>query len=345
VRTISQRSGPAPSRVEKGGASFEGITLLLCESPLPPLDAAIEAAAAELPASNHYTEPHSQPLRTALASHLGVDEANIHVNAGSELILRQLFDRFGARTHLVTPTYALFPEIAGAFTQTRLEPASSFAFDLARLALPHGTTLVAIVNPSNPTGVDADTSQLPGLLDRHPDVLFLLDEAFVEFGVTSTVPLVAEHPNLVVTRTFSKAHSLAGLRVGYAVTSRGLVAELDAANDAYPLARPSQAAALATLAHLAAVRERVELLRGWARSLAEALTALGVVVYPSATYFFLADTSPVPATAVAARLAKRGILVRPLDDPDLGPGFLRVTTALPEQNEQVVAGFAAALSG
>jgi histidinol-phosphate aminotransferase len=335
---------PTPgSRVEKGGAGFDGITLLLCESPLAPLDAAIEAAAAELPRSNHYSEPHSAPLRAALAARLHVAETSIHVNAGSELILRQLFARFGARSHLVTPTYALFPEIAGRFTETRLQPADDFRLDLADLRIPRGTTLVTLVDPSNPTGMVADTTALPELLERHPDVVFLVDEAFVEFGGGSAVPLVPSHPNLVVTRTFSKAHSLAGFRVGYAVTSTRLVAELDAANDAYPLARASQAAAIATLEHLDAISARVAALRSWAAALAAGLRRLGVVTYPSQTYFFLADTSPVPAVDIARRLAEQHILVRPLDDPVLGAGFLRVTTALPEQNAQVVEAFATAL--
>ena len=84
-----------PSTVEKGGSGFEGVTLLLCENPLPPIEEAIEAAREELPRSNHYTEPYSAPLRELLADRVGVPVEHLHVNAGSELILRQLFDRFG----------------------------------------------------------------------------------------------------------------------------------------------------------------------------------------------------------------------------------------------------------
>ncbi len=80
---------------EKGGGSFHGIKLLLCENPLPPLDPAVAAAQAEVPRSNYYTEPYSAPLRQLLSARLGVPERLIHINAGSELILRQFFDRFG----------------------------------------------------------------------------------------------------------------------------------------------------------------------------------------------------------------------------------------------------------
>jgi histidinol-phosphate aminotransferase len=159
-----------------------------------------------------------------------------------------------------------------------------------------------------------------------------VDEAFIGLGGQSVVHLVPEHPNLLVTRTLSKAHSLAGFRVGYAVLPEPLADDLNESNDAYPLARPSQAAALATLRHEDAIRRRAVDLRRWARDLAAELRALGVRTHPTETYFFLADFAPHDATELAARLQERGILVKPLGDPRLGPGYMRVTTALPHEN-------------
>jgi histidinol-phosphate aminotransferase len=138
--------------LEKGGGSFTGIKLLLCENPLPPLEEATAAAQLELPSSNYYTEPYSAPLRRLISEQIGVPERLIHINAGSELILRQLFDRLGQQVHLLTPTYVLFPEIARRYTETRLRPEENFACNLARLEIPPGTTLAVIVNPNNPTG-------------------------------------------------------------------------------------------------------------------------------------------------------------------------------------------------
>jgi histidinol-phosphate aminotransferase len=100
------------SRAEKGAAGFEGLKLLLCENPLPPIDEAVVAAQAEVPRGNFYTEAYSAPLRCLIGERLAVPERLVHINAGSELILRQLFDRLGEQVHLLTPTYALFPEIA-----------------------------------------------------------------------------------------------------------------------------------------------------------------------------------------------------------------------------------------
>jgi histidinol-phosphate aminotransferase len=322
---------------EKGGGTFRGIRLLLCENPLPPLEQAIAAAQAEVPRSNYYTEPYSAPLRQLISDHVGVPEKLIHVNAGSELILRQLFDRFGQQVHLLSPTYVLFPEIAKRFTETRLLPERDFAFDLEELVIPEGTTLAVIVHPNNPNGSTLDMAPLPELLRRHPETRFLVDEAFIGLAGQSVAQWVPEYPNLLVTRTLSKAHSLAGFRVGYGVFPQAIADDLNGSNDAYPLARPSQAAAIATLQHEDEIRVRVRELRAWTEDLAAQLRRLGVRTYPTSTYFFLADFSPLPAAAVAEALKARDILVKPLGDDRLGDGYMRITTALPEDNVRFVA--------
>jgi len=325
------------SILEKGGGTFTGIKLLLCENPLPPIAAAIAAAQAEVPHSNYYTEPYSAPLRRLLSEQLGVPERLIHINAGSELILRQLFARFGQQVHLLTPTYALFPEIAQRYTETPLLPENGFGFDLAQLELPAGTTLAVIVNPNNPNGGTFNMAPLPALLRRYPDTRFLVDEAFIGLAGQSVVQLVPAHPNLLVTRTLSKAHSLAGFRVGYAVLPQPIADDLNQHNDAYPLARPSEAAAVATLQHEDEIHTRNRQLRQWTEALAVQLRGLGARTYPTETYFFLADFAPHDAAALAEQLKAQNILVKPLKDARLGAGFMRVTTARPDDNERFVA--------
>ncbi|MDC8450162.1 MAG: aminotransferase class I/II-fold pyridoxal phosphate-dependent enzyme [Nitrospira sp.] len=193
---------------EKGGGTFEGIKMLLCENPLPPLDEAIAAAQEELARSNYYTEAYSAPLRRLLSEQLTVPERLIHINAGSELILRQLFARLGKHVHVLTPTYVLFPKIAESYSETHLLPENDFSFDLGRLVIPSGTTLVAIVNPNNPHGGTFDMMPLPELLACYPGTYFLVDEAFIGMGGESVASWVPRYPNLLVTRTLSKAHSL-----------------------------------------------------------------------------------------------------------------------------------------
>lgn len=321
---------------EKGGGTVQGIKLLLCENPLPPLGVAIAAARAELQNSNYYTEPYSAPLRKLISEQIGVPERYIHINAGSELILRQLFDRFGQQVHLLMPTYVLFPEISRHYTETCLLPEQDFAFDLNRLVIPEGTTLAVIVNPNNPNGGIFGVRELPELLKRYPGTLFLVDEAFIGMAGESVANRVPMHSNLLVTRTLSKAHSLAGFRVGYAILPEAIADDLNSHNDAYPLARPSQAAAIATLHHEDEIRARSVQLQSWTGELAAQLRKLGFRTYPTDTYFFLADVSPHNAATLAEQLKANDILIKPLNDPRLGPGYLRVTTALPEDNERFV---------
>jgi histidinol-phosphate aminotransferase len=322
---------------EKGGGEFHGIKLLLCENPLPPIDEAIVAARAEAPFSNYYTEPYSAPLRKLISERLAVPERLVHINAGSELILRQIFERFGQQAHLLTPTYVLFPEIAQRYTETQLSSEDGFEFDLGRLEVPDGTTLVTIVNPNNPNGGVFDMAPLPGLLRRHPQTLFLVDEAFISVAGESVAHLVPKYSNLLVTRTLSKAHSLAGFRVGYAILPEAIADDLNSHNDAYPLARPSQAAAIATLAHEDKIRARSIHLRSWTEKLAAQLRDLGLKTFPTKTYFFLADFAPRDATMVAEQLREKNIFVKPLNDQRLGPGYMRITTALPEDNQKFIA--------
>jgi histidinol-phosphate aminotransferase len=283
---------------EKGGATFQGIKMLLCENPLPPIDEAIVAAQAEVPHGNYYTEPYSAPLRQLIATQL--------------------------------------PEIAQAFTETRLQSETGFAFDLDQLEIPKGTTLAVIVNPNNPNGGSFDMAPLPALLKRHPETFFLVDEAFIGMAGESVASQVPQHSNLIVSRTLSKAHSLAGFRVGYAILPVALADDLNSHNDAYPLARASQAAALATLRNEDKIHARATTLRTWATELAHELEQLGVKTFPSQTYFFLADFAPRDASVIAEGLKARGILIKPLNDPLLGPGYMRVTTALPEDNARFI---------
>ena len=150
------------SRSEKGGGSFTGIKLLLCENPLPPIEEAIAAAQAEVPRGNYYTEAYSAPLRRLIGAQLGVPERLIHINAGSELILRQLFDRFGAAVHLLTPTYPLFPEIARRGTERGCPRATTSAFDLASLGVPPGTTLARSSTRTTPMAERSTWRRFPG---------------------------------------------------------------------------------------------------------------------------------------------------------------------------------------
>jgi histidinol-phosphate aminotransferase len=311
------------SRLEKGGFPLEGINLALCENPLPPLDDAIEVAKAEACLSNHYTEPYSWRLKERISDYAGVPTENIHLNAGSELILRQLFSLYGRKVHLLCPTYYLFEEIAGEKTHTFLDERKDFLFDMRRLEVPEGTTLAVVVNPNNPTGAVFDIKGNISLIERHPHTRFLIDEAFIEFGGETAAELALEYENVVITRTFSKAFSLAGCRVGYAIAHKELIEHLDGHNDAYPLARTAEAAAFASLERLDEIKRRVAALKAMAKGFAGALRGIGIKTYPTETYFFLGRVPYMDAEEFAKTLGKRNIHIRPLHDERMGNNFLR----------------------
>lgn len=323
------------SRLEKGGFPLEGINLALCENPLPPIDEAIEAAKAEAPLSNHYTEPYSWKLKEKISDYVNVPVENIHINAGSELILRQLFLLYGRRVHLISPTYYLFEEIAENKTYTFLNEKEDFLFDMKKLEIPKDTTLAVIVNLNNPTGTVFDIKDNLSLIERHPDTMFLIDEAFIEFGGKPATDLIFEYRNVIITRTFSKAFSMAGCRVGYAIADRELIEYLNNHNDAYPLARTAEAAAIASLEHLDKIRERVKFLKNQAGDFAKSLQNLGIKTYPTETFFFLGKV-PMDADEFAKALSKKNINIRPIHLEGMENRFLKFAASTTENNRIVI---------
>lgn len=324
------------SKLEKGGFPFEGINLALCENPLPPIDEAIEMAKKETYLSNRYTEPYSWKLKERISEYVNVPVENIHINAGSELILRQLFLLYGQRVRLICPTYYLFAEIAKDKTYTFLNEKEDFLFDMRKLDIPEDTTLAVIVNPNNPSGSVFNIKENISIIERHPDTIFLIDEAFIEFGGEAATELIFENKNVIITRTFSKAFSLAGLRVGYAIADRELIDYLNTHNDAYPLARTAEAAAIASLEHLDKIKERVVTLKGLVKDFAESLEGLGIKTYPSETYFFLGKIPHMSADEFANALSEKNIHIRPLHEERLGNNFLRFATSSSENNKIVL---------
>jgi histidinol-phosphate aminotransferase len=324
------------SKLEKGGFPPEGINLALCENPLPPLDEAIRSAKNELYLCNRYTEPHSWKLLEKISNYVNVPLKNIHVNAGSELILRQLFLMYGNKVHLIKPTYYLFEEIAKSKTYTKLQEKDDFLIDMKKIEIPKDTDLAVIVNPNNPTGGLFEIRDNLDLIKDHPKTIFLIDEAFIEFGGESASDLVLEYDNVIVTRTFSKAFSLAGLRTGYALANENVIKSLNENNDAYPLGRTAEAAAIASLDNIEKIQKRVKNLKDLAKDLARQLEKLGVVVYPSETYFFLIKVPQITANDFVKQLDKKNIHARVIELEGLENSYVRFTTSTSQNNKTVL---------
>lgn len=317
------------------------------ENPYGPSPAARAAMLDELHLAHRYPDPRGTRLRQALCALHGVTADAIYLGNGSHEILMQLAQVFaGEGDGVAHPRYgfavfALATQAAGArslIAEARpADDAMPYGHDLdnLRAAIDHTTRLVYLANPNNPTGTWLDADALEAFLGDVPqDVIVVVDEAYAELAdapdYRSMLPLVARHPNLVVTRTFSKAYGLAGLRCGYAVAAPGLVAVMERVRESFNVNAFALAACTAALedrTHLAWVVERNAEQR---RALADTLRGRGLGVGPSQTNFLLVEFGDDVA-AIEGRLLARGVILRPMGGYGL-PRHSRITVGTPDEN-------------
>jgi histidinol-phosphate aminotransferase len=307
-----------------------------------------------------YPDGSSYELKHALAAHLGVDVACVTVGNGSNDLLMLLAEGFlNADTSAIHSQYgfAIYPLLIRATGARAIEvpalaadSAMPLGHDLEAMlaAITQQTRLIYIANPNNPTGTWVDGAPLKRFIERAgPDTLVVLDEAYFEYGrqrgTQDGVAWLAEHPNLVITRTFSKAYGLAGARVGYAISHPEVADVINRVRPPFNLNSLAQAAAVAALADQAYMRHSTgETMRELARVEAQ-LQRLGVWTAPSATNFVLARFG-IAATQVYQRLLREGLIVRPIGAPAL-PDALRISIGTPAQNERLLAAVPGVLQG
>lgn len=323
------------------------------ENVLGPSPLALEAMRAALAESHRYPDPRGAALKAALSGRLGVGSERIALGNGSHELLMLLAQCFADPAHSVAFSqygFAVFPiATAAAGARPIRVPAlprghasAPLGHDLDALAaaVREDTRLVYLANPNNPTGTWFDDAALAAFLARVPaDVLVVVDEAYHEYvdapGLTSALAFADRHPNLIVTRTFSKAHALAGLRVGYLVADASVVEVLERLRESFNLNNVALAGAEAALAdreHLARARAYNASERAW---LAGALAARGYACLPSQTNFVLMDLGR-DAAGLERRLFERGVIVRPMGGYGLAQ-TLRVSVGSREENERLLA--------
>ena len=311
--------------------------------PGPALVAAIaDAVAAAAPELNRYPDRDAVALRADLAAYLGHDltAGNIWVGNGSNEVMAHLFSAFGGpgRAALTfTPTYSMYPEYArNGYTRYLTAPLPDdfvLTADQVRGAIAeHQPALTLIASPNNPTGIAVGLDVVGAACESATGVV-VVDEAYAEFhreGTGSALDLLTEHPNLVVTRTMSKAFAFAGGRLGYLAADPAIVDALRVVRLPYHLSTLTQVVARTALAHRASLLANVDLLRAERDALADWLVARGLHVYPSDANFVLAGPFP-DRDATWQRLVDRGVLVRVV-----GPaGYLRISIGTPAENDAV----------
>ncbi len=307
-----------------------------CPYPLPEAFRRDLAEAVAGLALHRYPDREAVELRAHLAELLDHDPEGTWVANGSNEILQQLLQAYGGpgrRVVVFEPTYAMHGRIAWStgseLVPLRIEPPWRLApGDLERAVATEGADVVFACSPNNPTGNAQDPEVLAGAARGAPDVLFVVDEAYVEFGGRTAAPLVRELPNVVVVRTFSKAFALAGARIGYCLAVPEVVEDLRRVRLPYHLSALTQTAGLVALRHRDAALAILDAVREQRDRISAALPELGAEAFPSDANFVL-FRPPRPAAEVWRGLLGRGVLVR--DFSSLVPGCLRVTAGTPEE--------------
>ena len=324
------------------------------ESAWGPSLLAMAALRSELQTLELYPDPRGGVLKHVLSEALGVGREHLLLGNGTHELLMQIAQVFAGpeRPVLVSrycfAVYPLAAQAAGARLDVvealpKEHPTQPRGHDIdamiAALRPEHG--LVMLANPNNPTGTWLTTAQVERLLQAvGPDTLVVLDEAYGEFldqpGCGSALPLLDRYPNLLITRTFSKLHGLAALRVGVLVADPGIVSVMERVRESFNVNSPGLAAAAAALkdeAHIATVLHETA---GNREALAIELKARGWFVHPSQTNFLLVDFgTPETAAAIDRGLLGRDIVVRPMRGYGL-PQCLRITVGKVEQNARLL---------
>jgi histidinol-phosphate aminotransferase len=313
------------------------------ENPLGPSPLALEAARRAAAYSHRYPDGGSKLLREKLAARHGVKPEEVFVGFGSSEIIdlaARLLLKAGLNGITSAGTFALY-EIAIRASGAQLveTPLTSYAYDLEAIAqaITADTRIIYLANPNNPTGTMFSAGELDRLLESVPaSVLVVLDEAYCDYVERQDYPRsierMRERENLLVLRSFSKVHGLAGMRVGYGIGPAGLLAEMNKLRTPFNVSSVAQAAAMAALDDEAHVRRSVETNRAGRAQLRVGLAELGLVPVASEANFVMLDLA-ADAGAFNDELLKRGVIVRPLGWMEL-PTAVRVTVGTREENEK-----------
>ena len=301
-----------------------------CPYPLPATFFDELAAAIRDLALHRYPDGQVERLLHELAALAGHDPRGTWVASGSNEVLMQLLSAYGGpgrRAVTFEPTYLLHSRLARlAFTETiavRLPRDYVLTERKADEAAKAEPNVVFVCSPNNPTGNAQPIAVTRSLAERLTSSLIVVDEAYAEFGGESALPLVVDHPNVVVVRTFSKAFALAGARLGYALTSPDVVDMLQRVRLPYHVSALAQTAGIVALRHRAdATRMLADIVDQRERISRELGEMANMRVWPSQANFVLFEP-PGDAVEVWRGLLDRGVLVRDLTD--VVPGALRVT--------------------
>lgn len=331
------------------------IKLASNENPLGPSPLALEAITAALRDVNRYPEGGAVLLRDRLAAVHGVDREQLVVGNGSNDLIELLCHVFlgpGDQAVLADPTFPMYrPAVRVTGGEAVYVPTRALTHDLEAMAAAIGprTRAVFVCNPNNPTGTMVTAAEVERFMDAvREDVLVIFDEAYHEYVRNPDYPRSLEYVragrHVAILRTFSKIYSLAGLRVGYAITLPETAGLLQRVRMPFNVSSVAQAAALASLDDPGQVERSIRVNDEGKAYLTEKLGALGLEVVPGSVTNFLLVRLPVDAEPVSRELERRGVIVRTMRPFRLPAEYVRITVGVRPENERLVAALGEALA-
>jgi histidinol-phosphate aminotransferase len=306
------------------------------ESPYPPSPLVLERVRDEAMSLRLYPDPDARRLREKLAAHLGVEPENVLVTNGSDEALAFAFLTFfdsGTPVRFPDTTYGFYPvycSLCGVPADIRplQDDFTVCTDDYIAAGRP-----VILANPNAPTGLFLPVSEIERIAATNPDHIVLIDEAYIDFGGESAVPLIKKYDNLLIVGTFSKSRSLAGARIGYAAASAPLIRDLNTIRNSfnpYNLSRTSLAAGEAALDEQEYYTQNCREIARVRDETAEKLRGLGFILTDSRANFLFIRHPEHAGQELYAALRARGILVRWFNLPRISD-YLRVTVGTAEQ--------------
>jgi histidinol-phosphate aminotransferase len=346
--------GTSLDEAQARAETADAIKLASNESPFPPHPAVIEAIAVAARDVNRYPDPGAGVLRRRIAERFDTDPARIAVSNGScEILLAAALAlcEQGDEILYAWPSFSIYPylpALSGA-REIRVPLTDDYRHDLeAMLAeVTAATQLLIVCNPNNPTGTYIPAEEIGAFVDRVPDrVTVIVDEAYIEYQASddpdSTLDLLADRPNLVLLRTFSKCYGLAGLRVGFALCSPGFRNAVDAVRQPFSVNHLAQAAAAEAILHQDDVTDRVEKNMVERLFTEERIRELGLEAADSEANFSWISLGDREEAEILDSLSRAGVAVR--GGTALGgPGHIRVTYGTRAENERFLAALAEAI--
>ena len=310
------------------------------ESPFPPSEKAIDRAYQKALQLQLYSDPECKILRSKLAEVFGVSEQEIIFTNGSDDALNFAFmafcDKGAAFPDITYGFYPVFAEL-NHIAAEEIPLKDDFSIDISDY-IGIGKT-VFIANPNAPTGMALSAAQIEGIVKSNPDNVIVIDEAYVDFGAESCVPLIKKYDNLLVIQTFSKSRSMAGARLGFAVGCEALIRDLNTirySTNPYNINRMTMAAGVGALEDEAYTRANCAAIMGNREYTRGELERLGFECLPSKANFLFARHPAYPGKKLYEDLKERGILVRHFEKDRISE-FIRITIGSKEQMQAFIA--------